>query len=846
MSVLRVLTVGENPNILLYTSRFNLASSVELYHVSSIPSDTFQITTNAYGTETCRLRYKFDSVNSLIKYIRTNVPGEGLVMDLIILSASTLQEVNTIVSQLFPLVNNTTKIFLESTGFVQLESFVRLSTIRNKSQVSIFSLLTDFDMRASGPCQYEQFNTKAEYSGGGDNNSKLGDGTSHSPSNTIYLGDSTSPSRDQYDQTTATLLRTFKRLFQKLFTSEIIDLCNLSPREYSAKQWLFAIPNICFNPLMIFLEKSSAKKLIGEILAKPLISGLISETTQVIRQTGVTLRADNGSGSGSGDGRVLQTEAELTEYWLDLYSGENQIPALLYHYIKKTAPLNSDITLLQVILLADTFKIRTPYLEFLYTAMTQYERINAGKSKWVERVGSSRDGPNAEETAKSMKELATRMTSERDKYLLQVEKLTKEREAMSDRIDSLTQREYNLTEQVRELQEKLTALENDRDKVLSEQKDEIANLQRELQKLSVTSDGMQQPQQQTSAYKTTGTPNLTDLTDMALFGAKLADSKAGPGSMLTPTVAPTPANYGKVVPQTSQPQAQPRSTGSGRERDTRYENESNSSESEERMLKERELELREKELELQERELELQKRSMDQQQRMQKMNRLTVHQQQQLQPQYPPHMVPAQQAYPNPSRKSSYNQLQNMQLQQQHQQQQQQYMQHPRPGRALHGAGNASQMAMQSASHFVDPVGSGVAYMNGSYNQHPNPHQSVMMGKQPNLPTMPQIQPHAFKATSRKNKNNGLAMLGNASSVSVDTYSTPNKIQPQNRLNSLPGQNVLNPYSRQPRSVTPGHDKYRTNSAMTMGVNPYNNNRSVPASTTGATNVGPGWSNATS
>lgn len=58
---------------------------------------------------------------------------------------------------------------------------------------------------------------------------------------------------------------------------------------------------------------------------------------------------------------------------------------MVYHFIHQTTPLNIDILLLQTILLADDFGIKTPYLEFLYSVLSQFERLNSGKSKWFIR-----------------------------------------------------------------------------------------------------------------------------------------------------------------------------------------------------------------------------------------------------------------------------------------------------------------------------------------------------------------------------------------------------------------------------------------------------------------------------
>lgn len=713
MSSLRVLTLGNNPNIPLYTSRFQAAKSVELFHVSDSESNVFQLETFRNGTEQFEVANHFTSLDSLASSLEGQ---ENCFFDLVILSASSLQELSSVVSKLGPLINTNTKMFLESSGFVQLEPFVKMSM--DSSQLSVFSIISDFDIREIAPNRFKQFPT---------NNSSVNGAT-------IYLGDSSASKIQQqqsgfshkYPKNICGLLDTFKRLFQKLFPKETIDLCNYSSLEFLSQQWTFAIPHICFDPLLIMLEETDPNNLHNQILAKPLISGLVTETVTVAKNMGVKLQNN------------LDNENSLLQYWQNQYQSDDETPALVYHFLHKTAPLNIDLVVLQIILLADDFSIKTPYLEFLYSLLCQYQKLNDGTSKWFMRK---------QDTSKSDSKLIS-LENENSRLMDTLH----EKEEI---VKSLQNKEYNYKGTIENSQNQLTNLNEQLSTNDRQHQEEVRRLEAKLQNTSLNvSNNSPSRQMQTASsavqqlkqdeYKVTGTPNLKDLEDFAVHNVNYGES---------------PSHQQQLQPPHSQSQSQSSLAGqtsshrSGSS-DTSFDNDTT--------LKERELELRKKELELQERELEMQKRAMQQQQfqqqaRYSKMPNGAMNQSlPPLQQQPPPQMMNSN------NRKSSYPQLQQPS--------------NIRTNRSMHGI-------PASAGNFVDPISSGGrSHSNNNiagYGQQQMPLQN---------PTITQQQHgHSIKPTSRKNRNSNMPNLGYASSMGFNNFVRPstNGNSSQSRLNSM-------------------------------------------------------------
>lgn len=590
-SSLRVLAIGNNPNILFYTSRFQLAKNIDLYHVNDSKSCQFEIETEYYGKDRFELENHFTSIEHLTEALSSK--SSEAVFDIIIMSAPSLQELSSLASKLTSIIDSNTKIFLESSGFIQLELFVKLSM--ESPHVNVFSILTDLDIRQIGPNHFKHFPSTAK-------------------ENTIYLGESKS-STEKYSSGVITLLTTFEKLFAKLFSNIKINLCNFSSIEFLSQQWKLAISRICFDPLLIMFEQENPSDLDQQIIAKPLISGLVTEIITVAKTMGARLNSSH------------DNENSLLSLWKNSYHSTNKPPALVYHFIHQTTPLNIDILLLQTILLADDFGIKTPYLEFLYSVLSQFERLNSGKSKWFIR------------------------SDEKTQILQSLQKSQKNESALQTQITSLqgqiSKLRQELLMQAKQHEMETNELKEKHQVALKAQAQAQAQAQSQAQtSIEALTPTEATNQSDTNEYKATGTPNLRDIEDMALYSVNYGDS---------PVRSPPP-----VV--SSQPQMNsPLSSHS----QTFGENNGTN----DKLLQERELQLRKKELELQERELEFQKRAL-QQQRFNNSN----------------NSIP---------RKPSFPQLQ-------------QSANVRSNSRGMHGT-NGAMSQPASAGNFVDPISSSIA-----------------------------------------------------------------------------------------------------------------------------------------
>lgn len=717
-TMLRVLIVGNNPNLMLYTSRFQLAKSVELYHVSESKSNTFTVETKEYGSDQFQLENHFTSISNLIEAFKQSSEHSSIIFDMIVLSAASLQEISSSASHLNPMININTKLFLESSGFVQLEPFVKMSL--DLPNLNIFSITTDCDIRQVGPTQYKQFGEQA--------------------SSSIYLGESsfakqqqqqqqnskTSPANSssslgqiatKYPKNLIALLDTFQRLFEKLFPNDKISLCNYSAAEFVSQQWALAIPKICFEPLLILFEETIPSELHQHILAKPLISGLVTEVITVMKSMGAKL---NGN---------MENETSLLSHWQRQFPNPNETPSLVYHFAKRTASLNTDMLLLQPILLADDYGIKTPYLEFLYSLMCQYQKLNEGKSKWFTRIEDQQD---VKSKLKLMADEKIRLKDE----VANLQKSLQDKEALTSQLQNESQASKK---QVQVLQNQLGSF---RQEIANLTKRHEIDIQKMREEKNVLTNGYHQKPVDGNhwndreavvqdQYGPTGTPNLRDIEDVALYGVNYGDSPLKE-HLQQPTPPPTSGSLNSSDSHSG--------SGSGLEND--------------KTLKERELEIRKRELDLQERELELQRRTVQQQQ---------PHQ---------PRFVKGQKQSANAisptlgNRKSSFNHLQQAS--------------NVRPNRSMHGA---APIQTASANNFVDPVAPVGHRQNSVVTSQANP-----MGPVP-------LQSHhqySIKPTSRKNRNSNMPIIGNASSLGLNNFGRP-PASSQTRLNSLSTGNLNMP-----------------------------------------------------
>lgn len=560
MPHLKVLTIGNNPNIILYTWRFQNCSSVDVYHVSDFPNDTLSITTNSYGHTIINLFNHFNNLNDL--------KTKKMVFDLIILSASSLQEISSLSSALSDFLDIDSKIFIESTDYVHLEPFVKMSI--DLPQLKIYSLMTDYDFRVVDKTTFKQFNAKSQQS--------------------IYLGDSgmKSSTNVKYSKDICISLDIFLSLFGELFPMDNVTACNYSSIDFLSLQWRLAIPKICFDPLLILLEESTPNSLHKQVLAKPLISGLVTEIITVAKTMGARLP------------HGYNSENDYLSNWVT--DNNEEMPKLLYHFVKKSTSLNIDILLLQPILLADDYGIKTPYLEFLYSMMCQFQKFNRGESRWFI---SYSDGQTLKTKLKNVSE-------DRDSIANQLQLVTK---AMNEKERQFSSNSKLQDDLIGRLKLQIDSLQYK----LSEKEKTILALQK-THPLNNTMVNVSDPEYlknspvQTSS-SSTGTPDMKDLEDVVLLGISYGDSLTN--NRLSQQIQSQPPLQSLSQLQTDlQAPVQSIQHSSNLTTPTTPHSDaanfSNDILSNEYILRERELDLRMKELKLQEREIELQKKTIAQ------------------------------------------------------------------------------------------------------------------------------------------------------------------------------------------------------------------------------------------
>ena len=445
-STVKVLLAGNNPNIFFYTSRFQLRKNVELYHVSDSKSSTYEIETQSNGNQHIEIDNHFTSISNLHEALTSSGEEKDFKLDVIILSANSLKDLSSLPAQLKPLLTNKTKIVIESTGFIQLESF--LKNAKELNGLNIFSIMTDYDIRQVGNNHFKQFNTKDEIERHIYIGCKTTNGAVTKKKKGLSLKD-----HSKYPSDMTKNLNSLESLLKDTFPEDTISNCHKSYSDFLSTQWNLAMFKICLDPLLIIFEETDSKKLVEQVLAKPLISGIITELITISKNMSVKLDPN------------MENENNIISSWLKEYNSD-KIPSLLYNFIQRTAELNLDLLILQPILLADDFNIKTPYLEFLYTIMCQIEKLNNDTSEWFVRA----------EKLQSFKQQLTAITKSRDQFSDNCKQLTTDIEQNQKTISELRNNDEYLKNQLMIKSTEINRLKGEYEIILQEKNREIENM----------------------------------------------------------------------------------------------------------------------------------------------------------------------------------------------------------------------------------------------------------------------------------------------------------------------------------------------------------------------------------
>lgn len=342
--VLTLILAGSNPNIAFYACKLQETKSCAVTLVSpTIQSEKIRWETPKGEHTTVTPAAFYHGI--------TDIPSNN-TFDVVILSSTSLQSIQTDCAMIAPYLSRDTVILIESTGFVSLEPFVRMS-FPDLDGLTICSIMNEADVRQLDGRTFLH--------------------TVRENDNRIYFGTS---SEDSNVKNSVNFGKVYKllQLIQQDSRGEISLLKSTVPKEFTTYQWKLALPRIVFNPLSIIFESEFPEQLADQILCKPLITGTINEIFKIIKRMDCKLV------------RGSENEANLFKHWSQSYprtsSNRNYVNSTpMFYAFYNQLDLNIDLLLLQPILLADDHGIRTPYLENLYSLICQLSKMNEKESR---------------------------------------------------------------------------------------------------------------------------------------------------------------------------------------------------------------------------------------------------------------------------------------------------------------------------------------------------------------------------------------------------------------------------------------------------------------------------------
>lgn len=751
---LNVLTVGVNPNLIYYSYKLNNTGDFKFHILNEeIIADNQIILANHKGSPTV---FNPDHIYSDFNQLTLQTK-----FDIVFLSSKSLQDISNLSSNLLPFLSTNSIILIESTGFVNLEPFLK-NCLPSNSSTSIFSIMSNLDIRKLDQNQYIVQKTAA------------------SPE--IIIGESNT-NNAKYQSNTLSNLISISKIFQSASNNDYKLTIKNTYLEFLTEQWKLAIPQICFNPLLILFEESNPENLSNQILAKPLLSGLVTELITVAKTMGCRLPIG------------YDNESNLLRRWCDLYSKptSNEIdpsikflesPSFFYNFYYKNH-LDIDMLLLQPILLADDYGIKTPYLEFLYATICQFDKFNHTNEK---SIFFKRSNDNELKNLIKSNDILTQKINLKEtelndlgsklKELNLIQQKHKDKDSLlgqlSNNVESLKAQNQQLQQQLQQQMVKskqLQAQVQQQQQIQQQQQQQLAQQSSTVDR-SVSSD--EQPVNNHSfhniKHSIEGTPDLRDLTDAALISASMESPiKQGSNqeSQLPQQAPPTLPNGNVFQENDSANGLQPPHIVP--------------------QLSSKELELQKKEQLLHSKEMELNK----------KLSQLNRYPQQQAPPQQPQFQTPYHQQNGNAPPQGGLH--------------------HPSPLYSVQNSSrnqvipgpNGLQQIQQSQLTNGLPNASQNGFQNGNYfpqqqPQHPGPARRV--STMPVLDSNEMFTNPQFKKTSRKNRKSSFPLVTPGMD---DNYGMPMQANLNNRFrNHYPAQSSVSgitaPQHQQQQQQQPG------------------------------------------
>lgn len=287
-----------------------------------------------------------------------------LKYNVVIISAGTLQSFHDVCANLERFLDSDSLIVVELTGYVLLEPFVSLCFPKLR-RITVCSIMNESEV-----IRIPNSNAFVHKVCANDQR--------------IYLGTCTDEEQSLYKVADCEAYTQFYKLLQTAqenLGGHISLLKSNNYREFMTYQWKLALPRIVLNPLSIIFEEPFPEFLQKQILAKPLISGLITEVFKIIKKMECKLI------------KGYENEANILSNWLahfpacdDSKSSPEYLHAnTTFYKFYHQFDIETDLLLLQPILLGDDHGVRTPYLENLYSMTCQLVRCNNGDLSFFSR-----------------------------------------------------------------------------------------------------------------------------------------------------------------------------------------------------------------------------------------------------------------------------------------------------------------------------------------------------------------------------------------------------------------------------------------------------------------------------
>lgn len=232
-------------------------------------------------------------------------------------------------------------------------------------------------------------------------------------------------------------------------------------------QWNQVILTLAFQPLTVMLETQTPAALLENVLSKPLYMGIITELMEIASKhtgfpydadylkeivnefkhssTGFTAVTANGGLTPSPTSSTISSSAlgivdknPFNPAYLDA-------PTLFYEYYHGL-PIAVDLLLLQPILMASDFGIKTPYLETIFACLTRMVDLNSKKSDSILLQRKTAGAKEVSPTVLSQSSEASareRRLDEREHQLQMREKQLEQREQKLNNWSNTLQRMQN-------------------------------------------------------------------------------------------------------------------------------------------------------------------------------------------------------------------------------------------------------------------------------------------------------------------------------------------------------------------------------------------------------------------